>query len=112
MLLTALALISGLSFLKYGSDVLFRERLRHEFERYGMPRFRIVVGTLEMLGGSAVLLGLAVAPLGALGASGLALLMVLGLRVRVRLHDPLRLMVPAATLALVNAALVVLFLSA
>lgn len=111
MLLTALALISGLSFLKYGSDILFRPRLRDEFERYGMPRFRVVVGTLEVLGGLAVLVGLAFAPLGALGAAGLAALMVLGVRVRVRLHDPLRLMAPAATLAVINVALVVLFLS-
>lgn len=111
MILTALALISGLSFLKYGTDILFRVRLRDEFERYGMRRLRLLVGTLEVLGGLAVLIGLVFAPLGALGAAGLLALMVLGLRVRIRLHDTVRLMVPAAALAVVNAVLLGLFLS-
>lgn len=69
------------------------------------------VSLLEILGGAAVLLRLAVAPLGAFGAAGLALLMFLGLIVRIRIHDAPRLMVPAALLGGLNAVLVVLFLS-
>jgi len=111
MVLLVLALISGLSFLRYGFEILFRVRLREEFARYGMPEIRSFVGVLEVLGGTAVLLGLAVAPLGAFGAAGLTLLMIFGLIVRIKIHDAPRLMVPAALLAGVNAALVVLFLS-
>lgn len=111
MVLLVLALISGLSFLRYGLEVLFRIRLREEFTRYGMPGIRKFVGVMEMLGGAAVLLGLAVAPLGAFGAAGLTLLMILGLIVRIRLHDAPRLMVPAACLGGLNAVLVVLFLN-
>lgn len=111
MVLLVLALVSGLSFLYYGTEVLFRTRLRAEFARYGMPGIRTFVGVMEILGGAAVLLGLAVAPLGAFGAAGLTLLMILGLIVRLRVHDAPRLMVPAASLALLNAVLVVLFLS-
>jgi len=111
MVLLVLALISGLSFLRYGLEVLFRIRLREEFTRYGMPGIRNFVGVMEMLGGAAVLLGLAVAPLGAFGAAGLTLLMILGLIVRIRLHDAPRVMVPAACLGGLNAVLVVLFLS-
>ena len=105
-----LAVVSGLSFLYYGSTVLFRVSLREEFERYGMkPGLRIFVGVMELLGGAGVLLGLAFPPLGAAAAAGLCTLMVLGLIVRFRLHDAPRLMVPAAGLAAVNAALFVLF---
>lgn len=111
MVLSVLALISGISFLYYGSRILFRIRLREEFARYGMPNVRTFVGVMELLGGAAVLLGLAVAPLGAFGAGGLTLLMVLGLILRIRIHDAPRLMVPAALLAGLNAVLVVLFLS-
>ena len=111
MVLLVLALISGLSFLHYGFEILVRIQLRDEFTRYGMPGIRGFVGLMEMLGGAAVLLGLAVAPLGALGAAGLTLLMILGLIVRLRIHDAPRLMVPAASLGGVNAVLVVLFLS-
>lgn len=111
MLLVVLALVSGLSFLHYGFGILFRPRLREEFARYGLPAIRIFVGVMELLGGAAVLLGLAYAPLGAFGAAGLTLLMVLGLVVRLRIHDAPRLMLPAASLGGLNAVLVVLFLS-
>jgi uncharacterized membrane protein YphA (DoxX/SURF4 family) len=111
MALVVLALISGVSFLHYGYEILFRPRLREEFARYGLPAVRALVGTLEILGGVAVLLGLAFAPLGALAAAGLTLLMVLGLITRVRIRDEPRVMVPAASLGVLNALLVVLFLS-
>lgn len=111
LLVLVLALISGVSFLRYGFDILFRPRLRKEFRRYGMPGMRNVVGVLEILGGGAVLLGLAYAPLGAFGSAGLAILMMLGLIIRIRIHDAPRLMVPAACLCGLNAVLVVLFLS-
>ncbi len=111
MVLSALALISGIAFLYYGTELLVRARLREEFSRYGIPRVRKLVGVLEVLGGAAVLLGLGFPPLGAFGAAGLCVLMLLGLSVRIRIHDVRRLMVPAASLAVLNAVLVVLFLS-
>ena len=111
MLVVVLAFVSGIAFLRYGLEVLFRPRLKEEFSRFGVPGVRNTVGILEILGGTAVLLGLAVAPLGAFGAAGLTLLMFLGLVVRIRIHDAPRQMVPAALLAGLNSALVVLFLS-
>ena len=111
MLLVVLALVSGLSFLYFGFRVLFRPALRREFERYGLPAVRQFVGLLEVLGGTAVMVGLALAPLGAFAAAGLTALMVLGLVVRARVHDAPRLMVPAASLGALNAVLVVLFVS-
>jgi uncharacterized membrane protein YphA (DoxX/SURF4 family) len=109
VVLVVFALVSGLSFLYYGFKVLFLTESKGEFERYGLPAVRRVVGILEILGGTAVILGLAIAPLGSLAAAGLAALMVLGLIVRFRIHDAPRLMVPAALLAGLNAVLVVLF---
>lgn len=76
-----------------------------------MPGVRRFVGLMEILGGTSVILGLANAPLGALAAAGLTVLMVLGLIVRFRVHDAPRLMLPAASLGAMNAVLVVLFLS-
>ena len=111
MVLVVLALVSGLSFLYYGFKVLLRTESEEEFARYGVPAVRRLVGVLEVAGGTAVILGLAVAPLGALAAAGLATLMVLGLIVRIRIHDAPRLMVPAASLSALNAVLVALFLT-
>ncbi len=111
MVLVVLALVSGLSFLYYGFKILFWTASKGEFERYGVSGARELVGVLEVLGGTGVILGLAIAPLGALAAAGLTALMVLGLIVRVRIHDAPRLLVPAASLGALNAVLVVLFLS-
>ncbi len=111
VVLVVFALVSGLSFLYYGFRVLFLTESGREFERYGMPAVRRFVGLMEVLGGTAVILGLASALLGALAAAGLTALMVLGLVVRVRICDAPRLMVPAASLGALNAVLVVLFLS-
>ena len=109
--LVVFAIVSGLSFLYYGFRVLFRPEWRGEVERYGMPAVRHCVGLMEVLGGTAVLLGLAVAPLGAFAATGLTAMMILGLIVRVRIHDAPRRMLPAALLGVLNAVLVVLFLA-
>lgn len=109
--LVVLVLISGLSFLFYGFKVLFQTASKEEFERFGVPAMRRFVGLMEVLGAVGVMLGLAFAPLGALAAGGLALLMVLGLIVRVRVHDALLLMVPAAALGALNAVLVVMFVA-
>jgi len=111
VVLVVFALISGLAFLYYGSRVLFRPALKEEFERYGMPAVRQFVGIMELLGGIAVILGLAFAPLGVFAATGLMVLMGLGVFTRIRIHDAARLMVPAASLCAVNAVLVMLFLS-
>ena len=109
--LVVLALVSSLLFLYYGFKVLFNTASTEEFERFGVPAMQRFVGIMEVLGGAGVILGLVVAPLGALAASGLAVLMILGLIVRIRVHDPVRLMVPAALLGALNAVLVVLFLA-
>ena len=111
MVLTVLALISGLSFAVYGYQTLFGLPPRGEFERYGMPGVRKFVGSMQLLGALGVLLGLGSAVIGAWAAGGLALMMALGLLVRLRIHDAPRLMVPAASLGAVNAVLVVLFVT-
>jgi hypothetical protein len=110
MVLVVLALVSGLSFLYYGVEIVSKPRLAEEFSRYGLADFRGAVGVLELLGGAGVIIGLMFAPIGALAALGLTVLMLLGLVVRLRLRDTRRLMAPAASLCLLNAALVVLFL--
>lgn len=67
---------------------------------------------MQLLGALGVLLGLTYAPLGALAAGGLSIMMALAFIVRLRIHDAPRLMVPAASFGVVNVLLVVLFLTA
>ena len=111
MLLPVLAFVSGVAFLYYGVRVLREPHLEEEFHRYGIPDARQQVGVLEILGGVGVIVGLALPLLGATAAAGLTTLMLLGLAVRLRLRDSFGQMLPAASLAALNAVLVVLFLS-
>ncbi len=108
--LVGLALASGLSFFTYGYTTITTARARDEYRRYGIPRLRVLNGTLQMFGAGGVLLGLAVPLLGAAAAFGLCLQMLLALNTRRRLRDPWSARVPAATLAAINAALCAMFL--
>lgn len=110
MLLVTLVLISALAFFYYGAETLFGIPPRGEYERYGMPTVRVFAGTMQLLGAAGLLAGLRFSPIGVAAAAGLTLMMMLGLIVRFRVHDAPRLMVPAASLATINGALIVLFL--
>ena len=111
MLLVVLVLISAGAFSIYGYQTLFSDPPRGEYDRYGMPRVRAFVGSMQMAGAAGLLAGLAVRPIGIVAAAGLFTMMLLGLVVRLRIHDAPRLMVPAGTLAAVNAAVIVLFVA-
>ena len=69
--------------------------MRGEFARYGLPRHRHLVGLLEILGAGGLLAGQRLPWLGQLAAAGLALLMVLGVGVRIRIKDSLLQTLPA-----------------
>jgi uncharacterized membrane protein YphA (DoxX/SURF4 family) len=99
----AAAVLSAVLFLGYGSLVLFSGGMRAEFERFGLSRFRQLTGALEVVGGLGLLVGLARPTVMVVASGGLALLMLLGVIVRVRVRDPLLETAPAAVLMLVNA---------
>ena len=99
---TASTVVSGVAFLLYGASCLVTDSMRDEFVRFGLERFRLLTGVLEMLGGAGLLIGLAWPPALRLAAAGLALLMLLGVGVRLRVGDGVRLMLPAAALLVVN----------
>lgn len=85
--------------------------MKSEFQRYGLSRFRLLVGLLESLGGLGLLIGLLWPPLTLVSATGLCLLMLLGLGVRFRLRDPWPQLLPAALLLLINLSIILLFFS-
>ncbi len=111
MVLLILTLGSAGAFLFFGYETLFGDRPRVEFERYGISRLRVFVGSMQVLGALGALVGLAYGPIGAVATGGLTLMMLIALLVRYRIHDAPQLMVPAASLAAVNGALLYLHLS-
>lgn len=102
-----LAACSGAAFLVYGVSCLSSEWMRAEFTRFGLQRLRVLTGGLEVLGGIGQLVGLAWPPVLWLSSGGLALLMVLGVGVRVRVNDGWLQTLPAVVLMLVNVFIVI-----
>lgn len=95
--------LSVIVFLFTGLASLFANGMAAEFERYGLSRFRLLTGALELLGAVGLVAGQFVDELIPISAGGLAVLMALAVITRVRARDPLPEMVPAGALMLANA---------
>jgi hypothetical protein len=98
-----LTIVSAFTFISYGTLCIFNGHMREEFKRYRLQQFRILTGALELSGGIGSLVGLYVEPIYYLSTFGLALLMLLGLLVRLRLKDSIFEILPAFLLMILNA---------
>lgn len=103
-------IITSVSFIFYGLSCLFTDRITAEFERYKLQRFRNLVGSLQIAGSLGLIGGLWVSELGAAAALGLAILMAMGVVVRLRLNDTVIQMLPAGAYLVLNSYLTIRFL--
>lgn len=85
--------------------------MKSEFARYGFGRSRTVIGGLQLLGASGLLLGMVIPLLGVLGSGGLAAQMLAAVAVRRRIGDSFLQTVPALAYLGLNAWLFLQFLS-
>ena len=99
---TALILFSGISFFVYGVGCFTSHHLREEFLRYGFSAQRKQIGFLQICGAMGLFAGLWIPPLGQAGAGGLALMMLFGILVRIKIRDNLLQTTPAILYFLVN----------
>lgn len=97
-----LIFISGITFIFYGLLCLMTDHMKTEFKRYQLAQFRKLTGTLELLGGLGVIVGQYYPLLLILSAAGLALLMFLGVIVRIKTKDPWLQILPAFILMVIN----------
>ena len=95
--------LSAVAFLFYGIACLVSPRMEVEFERYGLARFRRLVGALECLGALGLLVGHFNRPVLVLAAAGLVLTMLMGIATRIRIGDSLAKTLPAIVLLVLNA---------
>ena len=95
---TSILLFSG-----SGLVVLFADGMVEEFERFGLSRFRRLTGSLEVLGATGLAVGYLLPRVAVVSAGGLALLMLLGVGVRIRMRDSMLEMMPALILLVLNA---------
>jgi hypothetical protein len=105
-----LLFISGASFLMYGFSCLFSRKMKAEFTRFGLPRFRVLVGCLEVAGGAAQMVHGFFPGLAMVATGGLCLLMLLGVGTRIKIGDSLVAMSPAFGFMALNAWLLFLLI--
>lgn len=99
---TVLALISAVAFLIYGALCLSSPYIKSEFKRYGLEKFRVTVGVLELVGAVGQVIGLYWPLVFLLASLGLFLMMVLAMILRIRLGDSFFQMMPALILMVIN----------
>ena len=92
---TLLNLFCAIAFLGYGVSCLVADHMVKEFTRYGLPRYRVLTGVLQLMAAVGLLAGFRFPGIGALAAGGLALQMLLGFGVRLRIRDGFLLCLPA-----------------
>lgn len=95
-------IFSGVSFIFFGFSCLFSNFMMLEFKRYGLENFRILVGILQLLGAVGLFIGLFSKNWAVLASLGLALLMVFGFMVRLKIKDAFLLAFPSLFYALLN----------
>jgi hypothetical protein len=76
--------------------------MKDEFKRYGLEKFAFLTSTLQILGASGLIVGLKFQPILTLSSGGLALLMFLGVMVRLKIKDGFWKSLPAFLYFLLN----------
>jgi uncharacterized membrane protein YphA (DoxX/SURF4 family) len=95
--------LSAVSFLAYGIACLASSSMEPEFERYGLARFRHLIGAVECIGALGLLAGQFNRPILVAAAAGLTLTMLVAVATRIRIGDSLAQTMPAAVLLALNA---------
>ena len=101
-LLDILILISSLSFLAYGINWFVSPHMKSEFKRFGLEKFGLLTVVLEIGGALGLLVGLYLNSILIVSSGGLALLMLLGVLVRLKIKDSLWVSLPALFYLLLN----------
>jgi hypothetical protein len=76
--------------------------MQNEFKRFELEKFTTLTGVLELLGGIGLLVGLKISFILLISSGGLALLMLLGFGVRIKVKDGFWLSFPSLFFMLLN----------
>ena len=101
-LFIVLILISSLSFLGYGIAYFISPVMKSEFKRFGLEKAGAITAILELLGAVGLLVGLKVQLILLISAGGLAILMLLGVGIRIKVKDSLWISFPALFFMILN----------
>ena len=87
--------ISSLSFFGYAVSYFVSPQMKKEFKRFGLEKIGLLTIGLELMGATGLIVGLKFNPILVVSSLGLALLMLVGLVVRIRLKDSIWISLPA-----------------
>lgn len=94
-LLEVLVFFSSLSFLAYGIAYFASPKMKSEFVRFGLSKLGTLTAILEIAGALGLLAGLMFNYILLISSGGLALLMFLGVAVRLSVKDGFWALIPA-----------------
>lgn len=92
---TICTLISSLSFFAYAFSYFNTPHMKNEFKRFGLEKMGLITVLLEIIGAIGLLVGLKFYFILMISSLGLALLMLAGLIVRIKLKDSIWISLPA-----------------
>ncbi|MFV8376337.1 DoxX family protein [Flavobacterium sp. LB1P62] len=100
--LNVLVFFSAISFLIYGIAYFVSTNMKNEFKRFGLEKFGILTAVLELTGAFGLFIGIQNYTVLVFASGGLALLMLLGVGVRIKMKDSLLVSLPAFFYFLLN----------
>lgn len=108
-IITICVLISSLSFYAYVASYFMSPHMKNEFKRFDLEKLGLLTIILQFLGATGLLVGLKFNLFLTMSSLGLALLMMFGLIVRIKLKDSIWVSLPAFFFMILN--LSIFFLS-
>ena len=93
----AIILFTGISFIIYGVNSFYSKRMISEFKRWGYKNHRKTISTLQILGGSGLLIGFKINILLMASSLCLSIMMFVAIIVRVKINDNVARILPAIT---------------
>jgi uncharacterized membrane protein HdeD (DUF308 family) len=97
-----LSILSGISFIFFGLACFYSNVFINEFYRYGLSEYRQIVGFFQLLGGIGCIVGIFDKRVLILSSTGLSVMMLMGVVVRIKINDTLNQTLPALLYFLVN----------
>ena len=104
---SALIWFSSVSFILFGGGCFLSRYLRGEYERYGIGKLRGLIGVLQILGAAGLVVGFYIPWIGHFSAGGLAVMMLCGVGVRIKIKDTVFQTMPAFAYMVLNAYLAI-----
>jgi len=102
LIIEILEFFSAISFLVYGYLSFKSKQMKDEFKRWGISKYRPIVGISQFLGGFGLIIGMCFQNLTLISSFGLTVLMFLGFSLRIYVKDGFLKSCPALLYFVIN----------